>query len=79
MRSPRSIEASPFLGMTSPVDIGGCGLRSGTYCGHLLGGEDLVIRWYARALDAATLLKAVVAVAALVALVVGAGADWRWD
>jgi hypothetical protein len=54
-------------------------LRNGSYCGHLLGGEDLVIRWYARALDAATLLKGAVALAALVALVVGAGADWRWD
>jgi hypothetical protein len=41
--------------------------------------KDLVIRWYARALDAATLLKGAMAVAALVALVVGAGAGWRWD
>jgi hypothetical protein len=32
-----------------------------------------------RAADAATLLKGFIAVAALVALVVGAGADWRWD
>jgi hypothetical protein len=38
-----------------------------------------VIRWYTRALDAATLLKGAIALAALVALVVGAGADWRWD
>jgi hypothetical protein len=52
---------------------------NGTYCGHLLGGEDLVIRWYARALNAATLLKGAMALAALVALVVGAGANWRWD
>lgn len=44
-----------------------------------MGGEDLVIRWYARALNAATLLKGAVALAALVALVVGAGANWRWD
>ena len=28
---------------------------------------------------AATLLKGAMALAALVALVVGAGADWRWD
>jgi hypothetical protein len=48
-------------------------------CGHLLGGEDLVIRWYARVSDAATLLKGAMALAALVALVVGVGADWRWD
>jgi hypothetical protein len=54
-------------------------VHNGTFCGHLLGGEDLVIRWYARAWDAATLLKGVMAVAALVALVVGAGAGWRWD
>jgi len=30
-------------------------------------------------LNAATYLKVAVALAALVALVVGAGADWRWD
>jgi hypothetical protein len=53
--------------------------RNGTICGHLLGGEDLVIRWYARVSDAATLLKGAMALAALVALVVGVGADWRWD
>jgi hypothetical protein len=53
--------------------------ETGLICGHLLGGEDLVIRWYARATDAATLLKGAMALAALVALVVGAGADWRWD
>jgi hypothetical protein len=38
-----------------------------------------VIRWHARAWEATTLLKGFLAVAALVALVVGAGADWRWD
>jgi hypothetical protein len=48
-------------------------------CGHLWEVKDLVIRWYARALDAATLLKGAMALAALVALVVGAGAGWRWD
>lgn len=67
------------MGMRSRVDQGVCDVRTGLICGHLLGGEDLVIRWYARALDAATLLKGAVALAALVALVVGAGADWRWD
>jgi hypothetical protein len=41
--------------------------------------NDLVIRWYARAFDAATLLKGAMALAALVALVVGAGAGWRWE
>jgi len=70
---------SPFLGMTYPLEKRGCDCETGLICGHLLGGEDLVIRWYARALDAATLLKGAVALAALVALVVGAGADWRWD
>ena len=49
------------------------------YCGHLQEVKDLVIRWYARALDAVTLLKGAAALAALVALVVGAGAGWRWD
>jgi hypothetical protein len=44
-----------------------------------VGGEDLVIRWHARVVNATTLLKGAVALAALVALVVGAGADWRWD
>ena len=53
--------------------------ETGLICGHLLGGEDLVIRWYARVSDAATLLKGATALAALVALVVGVGADWRWD
>lgn len=37
-----------------------------------------MIRWYARAWNAATVLKGTMALAALVALVVGAGADWRW-
>jgi hypothetical protein len=54
-------------------------VQNGFYCGHLWEVKDLVIRWYARALDAATLLKGAMALAALVALVVGAGADWRWD
>jgi hypothetical protein len=49
------------------------------FCGHLWEVKDLVIRWYARALDAATLLKGAMALAALVALVVGAGAGWRWE
>jgi hypothetical protein len=39
------------------------------YCGHLDGGEDLVIRWYVRA---------TMALAAMAALVVGVGAGWRW-
>lgn len=65
--------------MHSTADSRGCALQYEKLCGHLLGGEDLVIRWYARAWDAATLLKGAMAVAALVALVVGAGADWRWD
>lgn len=79
MNPPIALRSSPFLGMQSPVESGGCTVRNGTYCGHLVGGEDLVIRWYARALDAATLLKGAMALAALVALVVGVGADWRWD
>jgi len=74
-----ALRCSPFLGMQSPAETPGCDLRNGTFCGHLLGGENLVIRWYTRALDAATLLKGAVALAALVALVVGVGADWRWD
>ena len=53
--------------------------RNGFFCGHLWEVKDLVIRWYARALDAATLLKGAMALAALVALVVGAGAGWRWE
>ena len=65
--------------MQSRMETGRFDAANGTYCGHLLGGEDLVIRWYARALNAATLLKGAMALAALVALVVGAGANWRWD
>jgi hypothetical protein len=38
-------------------------------CGHLDGGEDLVIRWYARA---------TMALVAVATLVVGVGAGWRW-
>ena len=54
-------------------------LQYGTYCGHLPGGEDPVIRWYMRTRDVAPFAKVALAVAALVALVIGAGADWRWD
>jgi hypothetical protein len=56
--------------------------RYGVETGYLRtpsGGENLVIRWYTRTLSAATYVKVAVALAAVVALVVGAGADWRWD
>ena len=38
-----------------------------------------MIRWHARAVEAATLVKGAIALTALVALVVGVGAGWRWE
>jgi hypothetical protein len=38
-----------------------------------------VIRWYTLGRDVAPFMKVALAVAALVSLVIGAGADWRWD
>jgi hypothetical protein len=60
--------------LTLPGEAAPCGpemirLARRDYCGHLNGGENLVIRWYVRS---------TMALAAMAALSVGVGAGWRW-
>jgi hypothetical protein len=78
MNQRQAMEA-PFGGRLASVERMTMRTANGIHCGHLLGGEDLVVRWYTRMPNAASLLKVAVTLAALVSLVVGAGADWRWD